>query len=437
MQKKKGSAFIWLRNDLRINDHYALYHATQKYQRVVAYYSFDPALFKTTKWGFKKTERYRAQFLIESVLQLQKDLEKLNITLIIEHRNPVEGIVQWIQKLNTTHLYFQSEWTSEERQQSEAIKKQIEDNIEIHQFYDQFLFHPNDIPIAVEDLPEVFTVFRKKCEKHGRVRLSLGVPSPMEKTNLLNVPFKVPTLETLGLESFEKHPHSAFPFEGGSAAAHQRLAHYFWKTKKLSFYKQTRNGLLGIDYSSKLSAWLANGSLSPREIYWAVRKYEKEVAKNQSTYWLIFELIWRDYFKYISLKHSDKIFHLGGILEKNYHWKNSQKAFRSWCEGTTAEPFVNANMIELNKTGWMSNRGRQNVGSFLAKNMLLDWRMGAAHFESMLIDYDVHSNYGNWMYVSGVGNDPRDRKFNVRWQAERYDTHGKFQQLWNQKTLFE
>ena len=98
MQKKKGSAFIWLRNDLRINDHYALYHATQKYQRVVAYYSFDPALFKTTKWGFKKTERYRAQFLIESILQLQKDLEKLNITLIIEHRNPVEGIVKWIQK---------------------------------------------------------------------------------------------------------------------------------------------------------------------------------------------------------------------------------------------------------------------------------------------------------------------------------------------------
>ena len=94
-------------------------------------------------------------------------------------------------------------------------------------------------------------------------------------------------------------------------------------------------------------------------------------------------------------------------------------------------------MIEIKKTGWMSNRGRQNVASFFSKDLLMDWRMGAAYFESMLVDYDVHSNYGNWMYVSGVGNDPRDRKFNIRVQAERYDQGGKFQRMWNQKSLFE
>ena len=85
----------------------------------------------------------------------------------------------------------------------------------------------------------------------------------------------------------------------------------------------------------------------------------------------------------------------------------------------------------------MSNRGRQNVASYFAKDLLLDWRIGAAYFESQLMDYDVHSNYGNWMYVAGVGNDPRDRKFNIRMQAERYDEGGKFQRLWNQQTLFE
>ena len=259
----------------------------------------------------------------------------------------------------------------------------------------------------------------------------------MEKNNLLNQEFKVPNLAELGLHSIEKHPNSAFPFKGGSTAAHLRIQHYFWDTKKLSFYKQTRNGLIGIDYSSKLSAWLANGAISAREIYWKTKKYEKEVGKNQSTYWLIFELIWRDYFKYISLKHGTKIFKLGGIIEKKYEWKKSYKLFESWCQGNTLEPFVNANMIELNKTGWMSNRGRQNVASFLSKNLLLDWRMGAAYFESLLIDYDVHSNYGNWMYVSGVGNDPRDRKFNVRSQAERYDSSGKYQRIWNQNTLFQ
>ncbi len=437
MQDKKGNALVWLRNDLRINDHFAFCNATQKHQQVVAYYSFDPAQFVTTKWGFKKTERYRAHFLIETLRQLQNDLLKRNITLIVENRNPVEGVLYWTQKLNTTHLYFQHEWTREEQQCSQAIEEGLDSSIEVLQHYDQFLFHPKDIPFALEDVPEVFTEFRKKCEKYSTVRPCLIAPTPMDKTNLLEVQFELPTLEKLGLQPFEKHPHSAFPFEGGSTAGHQRIQHYFWETKKLSFYKQTRNGLLGVDYSSKLSAWLANGSLSPREVYWSIKQYEDEITKNQSTYWLIFELIWRDYFKYISLKHGDKIFYLSGILEKKYAWKTDQKIFSSWCDGRTTEPFVNANMIELNKTGWMSNRGRQNVGSYLAKNKQLDWRMGAAYFESLLIDYDVHSNYGNWMYVSGVGNDPRDRTFNVRWQAERYDADGKFQRHWNQNTLFE
>ena len=163
---------------------------------------------------------------------------------------------------------------------------------------------------------------------------------------------------------------------------------------------------------------------------------KKKFKKNQSTYWLIFELIWRDYFKYISLKHGNKIFKIGGILERDYLWSSELERFRQWADGLTPEPFVNANMIELKHSGWMSNRGRQNVASYFAKEMKMDWRIGAAYFESLLLDYDVHSNYGNWMYVSGVGNDPRDRKFDVQWQAERYDPNRKFQNLWLQKTLF-
>ena len=110
---------------------------------------------------------------------------------------------------------------------------------------------------------------------------------------------------------------------------------------------------------------------------------------------------------------------------------------QAWCNGKTKHEFINSNMNELNKSGWMSNRGRQNVASYFAKDLKINWIIGAAYFESMLIDYDVHSNYGNWMYVSGVGNDPRDRKFNVRLQAERYDSNGKYQRMWNQNTLFE
>ena len=196
--------------------------------------------------------------------------------------------------------------------------------------------------------------------------------------------------------------------------------------------KKTRNGLIGKNYSSKFSIWLALGSLSPITIYHEVKKYEKNVTKNNSTYWLIFELIWRDYFKYISMKYGNSIFKIGGILEKDYSWNNDAKLVEMWINGKTNEPFINANMIELFTTGFMSNRGRQNVASFFTKEWNLDWRIGASYFESMLIDYDVHSNYGNWMYNSGVGNDPRDRKFNIKFQSERYDPLKKYEKLWTQ-----
>ena len=437
MQKRKGKALVWLRNDLRTSDQQSLYLATKNHEQIIAYYSFDPAQYASTKWGFKKTEVFRAQFLIETITALQKDLADHNISLIIEQLSPHSGLPDWITKLGITDLYYQKEWTREEQEEEYKVIRCLSSSINIHSHYDQFLFQPEDIPMEIDQLPEVFTAFRKKCEKYSSVRPCLPSLPTLEGENLLKEEFHIPSTTELGFTPIEKHPHSAFPFVGGSNAAQERIDHYFWKTEKLSFYKQTRNGLIGIDYSAKLSAWLANGSISARQIYWQVIEYEKQVQKNQSTYWLIFELLWRDYFKYISLKHQDKLFHLGGILARNYTWKNNPKTFQSWCEGSTQEPFVNANMIELKKTGWMSNRGRQNVASYFAKNLLMDWRMGAAYFEAFLIDYDVHSNYGNWLYLAGVGNDPRDRKFNVRLQAQRYDEQGKFQRLWNQKSLFE
>ncbi|WP_317124597.1 DASH family cryptochrome [Mesonia aquimarina] len=263
-------------------------------------------------------------------------------------------------------------------------------------------------------------------------------PQPQDKDFLEVNTTKIPSLENLGLEDFQQDSRSAFPFKGGEDEALKRIQHYFWDTCQLQYYKKTRNGLVGADYSSKLSAWLANGSISAKTIYWEVKKFEKQIKKNQSTYWLIFELIWRDYFKYISLKHGNKIFQLGGILNKNLDWNNDKKMLQEWINGKTKEPFVNANMKEIAATGFMSNRGRQNVNSFWAKELQQDWRIGAAYFESLLLDYDVHSNWGNWMYNSGVGNDPRDRKFNIKTQAKRYDPDQKYQQTWlgGQRELF-
>ena len=436
MQQEEPYGLVWFRNDLRVTDQSALQAARARHDRILGVYCFDPRHFEQTSYGFRKTEKYRAKFLSECVAELQDALFNLNISLIVNIGKPEDIIPGLTTEYAIAGVYCQKEWTQEERHVLEQVKASMPEQIPFHEYYDQFLFHPEDCPIAIPEIPEVFTTFRKSCEKYTAVRAEVGKPQQCVPENLLHETTDIPTLEDLGFESFEIDTRSAFPFKGGEIQATNRLIEYVFTTMKLGCYKKTRNGLQGTNYSSKFSPWLALGCISPRQIYWAVKRFEKEHYKNQSTYWMVFELIWRDYFKYISLKHGNRIFQLGGILNKSYDWQSSMATFKKWIEGATSEPFVNANMIELKSTGWMSNRGRQNVASYLAKEMKVDWRMGAAYFESMLIDYDVHSNYGNWMYVAGVGNDPRDRKFNVRLQAKRYDPAGTHQNQWLQKSLF-
>jgi len=432
MQNQK--ALIWFRNNLRILDNNILNKALESNQNIIAYYNFDSKHFKRDRWGFNKTEKFRAKFLIETIVDLKKSLETLNISLIIDQCSSSNGLIDVIKKYGINSLYYQKEWTDEEQKVEQNLINNLPHDFNLKSYYDQFLYHPEDIMIKPKEIPDVFSIFRKKVEKKIRVRECFTQPSKLDKSNLLNEDFEIPTLESLKLEDFEVNINSAFPFKGGTSEAFNRIDFYFWKTKKLGFYKKTRNGLIKTDYSSKLSSWLANGSISARQIYWEVKKFENEILKNQSTYWLIFELIWRDYFKYVSLKYGNKIFQLKGLDSDIKVWKNHADIINNWINGKTKDSFINANMIELKETGWMSNRGRQNVASYIAKNLLIDWRVGASYFESMLIDYDVHSNYGNWIYNSGVGNDPiKDRKFNPKIQAERYDPRKTFQNLWLNK----
>ncbi|EGR31487.1 hypothetical protein IMG5_108280 [Ichthyophthirius multifiliis] len=210
-----------------------------------------------------------------------------------------------------------------------------------------------------------------------------------------------------------------------------RVQQYIWEQDLLKNYKNTRNGMVGADYSSKFSIWLANGCISPRYIYQEVKKYEKERIKNDSTYWIIFELLWRDYFKFVAIKYKNKLFYKNGIQGLDINWNQEINYFELWKNGKTGYPLVDANMRELNSTGFMSNRGRQNVASFLNKNMWVDWRMGAEYFESILLDYDPESNYGNWQYSAGIGNDGRQfRVFNITKQSNDYDPEGIYIKLW-------
>ena len=241
----------------------------------------------------------------------------------------------------------------------------------------------------------------------------------------------MPTLKALGLDTPSESKKAVLSFKGGENQAWERLQQYFWERNALKNYKYTRNGLLGEDYSSKFSPWLAHGCISPRSIYHEVKRYEQGRVKNVSTYWLVFELLWRDYFRFVAQKFGHKIFLPGGIKDQHQSYYEDHSDFEKWRKGNIGEPFVDANMRELNATGFMSNRGRQNVASYLAKDLKVNWTWGAAYFESQLIDYDPCSNWGNWCYGAGGGNDPReDHYFNVKRQAERYDPKGEYVKHW-------
>jgi deoxyribodipyrimidine photo-lyase len=436
MQEKQNNiGLIWFRNNLRIIDNASLEKAVENCNKIIAVYCFDPKLFKIDKFGFQKTAKFRAKFLIETITDLKENLANINVTLLTYFESPENKIHEICDAFSIDAIYTQKEWTKEETITNNLIKDTLSETIHFIEDYDQFLYHPETVSKNFNNISDVFTQFRKKIEKYITIQEEVSI-SKLPVSNTIEDNTKIPTLSELGFNDFEVQPNTAFPFLGGENEALKRLNYYLFESKKVGFYKKTRNGLVGIDYSTKFSAWLANGSLSAKSIYWEIKRYEAEFGANDSTYWVIFELIWRDYFKYISLKYDSKIFKIGGILDKEYHWNTDSEIIKTWIHGETKDDFVNANMIELKETGWMSNRGRQNVASYFSKELLLDWRIGAAYFESMLIDYDVHSNYGNWMYVAGVGNDPRDRKFNTQLQAERYDANHKFRKIWLEKTLF-
>lgn len=433
-QQEQNIGLVWFRNNLRTHDNISLKRVIDNHNQVIAVYFFDPYLFEKDVFGFKKTGKFRAKFLIETIKNLKDNLAEKNISLLTYFDSPKNGLKKLNNQFKFDKIYTQKEWAQEEADTNNALKKALP-NIELIEDYDQFLYHPDTVSKNFSNIPNVFTGFRKKLEKYVAILNEVEVKK-LDKSNLVENNTQIPSLQDLGYQDFEIPKKTAFPFKGGESEALKRLEFYLFESKKVGFYKKTRNGLVGVDYSTKFSPWLANGSLSAKTIYWKVKQYEQEFGKNQSTYWVIFELIWRDYFKYISLKYRNDIFKIGGILNRDYQWNTNNEIIQNWIDGETPDDFVNANMIELKETGWMSNRGRQNVASYFAKELLLDWRIGAAYFESVLLDYDVHSNYGNWMYVAGVGNDPRDRKFNTQLQAERYDSNHKFRNLWLEKTLF-
>ena len=422
---------IWYRNDLRVHDLLALDEAVQQQAEIIPVYCFDDRLFGETSFGFVKTGNYRAQFLIESVADLRNTLQQLGSNLVVRRGLPEEVIPAIAEQLKVDAVSYSKEVTSEEKRVEKKLRKALQaKGIKVNTYWEATLYLPEDLPFSIQQTPELYTNFRKQVEKKSEINEALPAPTKLPPLPEIEVG-EIPTIEDFGLSTPEIDERGVLNYKGGETEAIKRLEDYFWQQDCLREYKETRNGMLGANYSSKFSAWLANGCISPRYINDQVIKYEAERVKNNSTYWMIFELIWRDFFRFIVAKHGNQVFRIEGMQGVKIPWKQDWQRFDLWREGKTGYPLVDANMREFAATGFMSNRGRQNVASFLTKNLGIDWRMGAEWFESLLIDYDVCSNWGNWNYTAGVGNDARGfRYFNIGKQTKDYDPQGKYIKHW-------
>jgi deoxyribodipyrimidine photo-lyase len=424
-------AIVWFRNDLRLQDNESLNLAVTQGQTVMPVYIFDSRVFKgKTKYGFPKTGKFRCQFIIEAVKDLRLNLQNKGSDLVVRIGKPENIIIELAKEHQAKWVYCNRERTDEEARVQDKIENKLwELGKEMIYSRGKMLYYTSDLPFPVQHVPDTFTAFRKEVEKYVKVRRPLSTPEDLKGFQLhKNIEWGViPTIEDFGHLPFD----NASKFIGGESYALKQLKFYLWDSDLISDYKNTRNGLLGWDFSSKLSAWLSAGCLSPKTVYHEIKKYEQEKVANESTYWLVFELIWRDYFRMIGKKNGNKIFQQTGIRNKKVSTLEDHFLFDKWANGQTGIPFIDANMRELNATGFMSNRGRQNVASFLINDLKLNWLMGAEYFESLLIDYDPCSNYGNWNYLAGIGNDPReDRYFNINTQVKKYDENGIFTKHW-------
>ena len=427
--------------------------------------------------GFWRCGPHRAKFLAESVWDLKNKLENAGNGLVIRVGMAGQVIKELLEGLKKENAAIEGVWMTneegvEEKREERDVKKAAEGlGIDFKSWTDEkYYVDDRDIPFQhPRELPDVFTSYRKRVEPLREApRRVLPAPSklpPLPPTIPPQPgPFTIPStlgatisslqkpLSNLGLETPLKMPQdatSAHPFDGGESTAHERVRHLL-TSGSMTSYKDTRNGTLGPDFSTKLSAWLALGTITARQVHAYLLDFEdgktdlgKGVhgygkGENKGTAAVRFELLWRDYFRLTTRKFGPRLFRIGGFKDdRQTHWHYPQKnpevqqKVTRWMEGRTGNGFIDASMRELFLTGYTSNRLRQNVASFLAKHMGVDWRVGAEWYEMLLVDYDLSSNWGNWQYNAGVGNDPREaRLFNPVKQGFDYDPRGAYVKNW-------
>ena len=420
-----NTLIYWFRQDLRLADNPAFTQACDQAEVLLPVYCASPQT--STPWGFPRKGPHRQSTESAAVNALASQLTAKGSALLQTEGDPVEQLIALARRLGVEKIVCERIAAPEEEAQVRALRAA---GLLVEDHWQSSLLTLDSLPMHVEQLPDVFSSFRRSVEKaHTPSRTVLDVPAALPE-----LPGGITAQPTRCIKSPDLDPRSAFPyqkpaFDGSEQSALEHLQQYFgWQLA--NSYKATRNNLSAVDDSTKFSPWLALGSLSAPQIDHALKAFEAEHGANDSTYWIYFELLWRDYFRFLHLKYGRRLYRASGLNGGAKPPHNAQ-GFERWCRGETGAPLIDAGMRELASTGYISNRLRQIVASYLIFDLKGDWRAGAAWFESQLVDYDVYSNQGNWLYIAGHGTDPRGgRRFNIAKQADEHDADGQYRRLW-------
>ena len=392
---KKTISIFWFRRDLRLNDNAGLYHALKNTTNVLPIFIFDTNILEDLE---DKTDK-RVLFIYEALQEIQQQLVELGSSLEVYYGTPIDIFKKLLEKYQIETVYTNHDYELYAQQRDEAIKDLlIQNNIPFHTYKDQVIFEKDEV-LKDDGTPyTVFTPFSKKWKAKLNEFYYSSYPTEKYFQHFFQqTPQQIITLDKMG---FQKTV-TVFPKKSLNVELVKKY------TQQRNF--PSKNG------TSKLSVHLRFGTIS-------IRKLVQYCLPLNETF--LNELIWRDFYHSIlfHFPHISK----GNAFRKEYdliEWRNNENEFQLWCEGKTGYPIVDAGMRELNATGFMHNRVRMIVASFLTKHLLIDWRWGEAYFAKKLLDFDFAANNGGWQWAasSGVDAAPYFRVFNPTLQTEKFD----------------
>ncbi len=401
------TSILWLRRDLRIHDHPALEAARNQADHLVPVFCFDDRLLQG-----RHASGPRTQFLLECLADLDRSLRDRGSRLIIRRGRPETELSRLAAEVNATAVHFSADVSAFARGRDRRTAAALQaSGAAMHEHPGLFTHDDLDSIRTLSGAPyTVFTPFHRAWLRSPRrppYRAPRRLPPPPAGLD----PGALPTLKDLGLSQEVEDP-----MPGGESQARKRLASFV--ADRAAGYGDTRD-LLAKDGASRLSPYLHFGCLSPREL-------EERVPSQEFRR----QLGWRDFYAHVLLHFPDNA---RTEHQERYRgtikWSRAEKRFEAWCAGRTGYPLVDAGMRQLRREGWMHNRARLVVASFLTKDLGIDWRWGERWFMRLLLDGDEASNNGNWQWVASVGVDPQPafrRMFNPARQQERFDPEGAY-----------